>query len=112
MAFCMKCSQEVPDLTIICPHCHHDFLGMQNAKPEGWEYSSFADLVLLTGAIVSALASIVLGIATIVMGFLWLGNINHWQEPIQAGLGCSLALANLVVFLRVANLSRDRSSRR
>ncbi len=116
MAFCLKCRQEVPDLTIVCPHCQHDFLGKPVENPEGWEYSSIADLALLAGAIVSGLATIVLGLATVVMIFLLLGNLSRWQEPlwnvIQAGIGCCLALAHLVVFLRVADLSRDRSSRR
>ena len=116
MAFCMKCSQAVPDLTIVCPYCNHDFMGTQDANLEGWEYSGFADIVLLVGAIVSVLVSVVLGLATIVMVFLLLGNLSLWQETlwnvVQAGIGCCLALANLVVFLRVADLSRDRSSRR
>ena len=114
MAFCMKCSQEVLDLTIVCPHCGHDFLGDPNSDLDrGWEYSGVADIVLLIGAAASGLVSAILCFVWLgaVVGLL--GELHRWQTHLQTvamlSLALCMAMANLVVFLRVANLSQSRS---
>ena len=114
MAFCMQCSREVPDLTIECPHCGHDFLGLpKTGNPGGWEYSGLADIVLLMGAAASGLASVFLSFVLLGSVIGLLGNLNRWQSHLlivgQLSLGLCMAMANLVVFLRVANLSQSRS---
>ena len=115
MAFCMKCQKEVALLTIICPHCGHDFLDSEAPNPparSGWEYSSLADVLLLVGAVASGLAACVLAMMLIGESVMALSYPMQWGEfawPFaQQCVGFCLCLANMIVFLRVANLSRER----
>jgi|GEM_PF-1560529 len=115
MAFCMQCKEEIPALTIVCPHCGYDFLDRETPSPQrGWEYSGAADMMLLVGAVASALAAAVLGLITVVTFVTTIFNpVSLWNSVWQflTGLvGFCLSLANLIVFLRVANLSRDKQS--
>ncbi len=114
MAFCMKCGREVPDLTIECPHCGHDFLRPpQTDTPSGWEYSGLADVVLIVGAVASGMSAVILSLlllAAIVPVFLhpvpW---PSHLQMMGLLCLGACLSLAHCIVFVRVSNLRQSRS---
>ena len=113
MAFCTQCKQEVPILTVVCPHCGYDFLDREPPTPEqGWEYSEAADMMLLVGAVASALAAVGSAVLTLMMLMKMLLDPNPFIESLwQLGLsllGFCLCLANWIVFLRVANLSRDK----
>lgn len=113
MAYCMNCKEEVPALTIVCPHCGYDFLDRETPTPQsGWEYSGAADLLLLTGAFASALASVGLGLATLLLLATMILKPASLPESLRQFLSCllgfCLCMANLIVFLRVANLSRDK----
>jgi ribosomal protein L40E len=116
MAFCMKCGQEVPDLTIECPHCGQDFLRPPKTNhPEGWEYSGLADIVLMVGAAASGLSAVILScllLGAVIPRFIhpvpW---PSHLQTVGGLCLGVCLSMAHLVVFLRVSNLSHNRSDR-
>ena len=108
MAFCMKCGQEVPDLTIECPHCGHDFLRPpKTGNPGGWEYSTLADMALLAGAVASGLGAF--GCAYLICLYVCFAPVpwsDLWPFLIAGTIGFINCLALLVVFLRVGNLER------
>jgi hypothetical protein len=108
MAFCLKCGQEVPDLTIECSHCGHDFLESQQANSSGgWEYSTWADLVLLVGAVASGLGAFGCAYLMCLYMFFAPGHWSDlWQFLLAGAIGCCICTALLVVFLRVGNLGR------
>ncbi len=111
MAFCMRCSREVPDLTVICPHCNHDFLGEAPIQ-KGWEYSPTADVLLLVGAAASVIVALLLLVMIVGVLSMAVHGPSRWTELLSnvggLGLGLCSCLANIVVFMRVANLSRDK----
>jgi hypothetical protein len=113
MAFCMQCKEKVPALTIVCPHCGHDFLDRETPAPEqGWEYSEAANVMLLIGFVVSAIASLIMALMTLAMLvalFISYQNVKEtlWQLVCSA-FGTCMCLANMIVFSRVANLSHNK----
>ena len=106
MAFCMKCGQEVPDLTIECPHCGHDFLRPPKTDtPGGWEYSTLADLALLMGAVASGLGAF--GCVYLICLYVFFAPVRWsdlWPFLIAGAICFCVCSALLVVFLRVGNL--------
>ena len=113
MAYCMQCKAEIPILTVVCPHCGYDFLDRETPPPQqGWEYSGAADMLLLVGAVASALAAVGSAGLTLMMLGKMLLDPNPFLESlwqlVLSLLGFCLCMANWIVFQRVANLSRDK----
>ncbi len=111
MAFCIKCGQAVPDLTIECPHCGHDCLKPPKANSSGgWEYSPLADLALLLGAVASGLGAFGCAYLICLYAFFAPGRWSDLGPFLLAGTnGFCLCAALLVVFLRVGNLGHRPS---
>ena len=114
MASCPKCSLEIPVLAVECPHCGHDLLPPEKAVRTGWEYSRVADILLLVGTAASALGALFFAFMTVIFLFGLLGSYVEWSAAavetlVGSILGFSLCMANLIVFLRVANLGKDEA---
>ena len=113
MAYCMQCKEEIPILTVKCPHCGYDFLDRETpAAEQRWEYSEAADMLLLVGAVASALTAVGTAVLTLMMLGKMLLDPNPFIESlwqlVLSLLGFCLCMANWSVFQRVANLSRDK----
>lgn len=68
MAFCTKCSQEIDELAVKCPHYGYDFQeATSDSSTRSWEFSGLGDFVLLCSGVLSAAGiGVVLGIVACV----------------------------------------------
>jgi hypothetical protein len=87
---------------VVCPHCGYDFPEEPHSAADvrGIEYSKWADVALLIGAIVASLFCVGTAVGSVIAIF----SGEFVQGLIAGSLSFFLALAMLVVFLRVRKL--------
>lgn len=97
MAFCPECNAEIATTATSCNACGYDFSPpAKDAPSQGWEYSQFAEVSLIVGAICSIIVSIICAYIFVI------GLIErHYQTGLLNLLFAILAFAMCVVFLRV-----------
>lgn len=97
MAFCPECQAEMATNAVSCKACNFSFPPAAAApKSRGWEYSDFAEVSLIVGALSSILAAIV-------FAYMALGQLafRMYQAGLLSLLQATISFAMCVVFLRV-----------
>jgi hypothetical protein len=102
MAYCPQCRGEMGERDAACPHCGYDFPLRPDraAIRHGIEYSIWADIALMIGAVVAGLGCLCSVIGSVVAIFQ-----NQLMQGLVFGpIAAFLFLAMLVVFLRIQKL--------
>lgn len=102
MAYCPKCNGEMGQQDAVCPHCGYDFPPEPSldVKRSGIEYSLWADIALVVGAVIAGLLCFAFAIGSVVSAVAG----QFMQGLVIGPVGCLLSLAMLVVFIRVQRL--------
>jgi len=105
MAKCTKCGGEMGKLERVCPHCGYDWLWTpKDEEPKGLVYSTLADVALLIGQVVAALAC-VMGLIGCVVSLL----SGKWLDALIRGpIAVLLLFAMFVVFGRALDRNNHR----
>ena len=102
MAYCPQCRGEMGERDVVCPHCGYDFPPRpdRTAIRRGIEYSIWADIALMIGAVVAGLGCLCCIIGSVMAIFL-----NQLMHGFVVGpIAAFLFLAMLVVFVRIQKL--------
>ena len=99
MANCPKCKAEMGEREAVCPKCGYDFPPTPDASltREGIAYSPWADIALMVGAVVAAIACVGCAIGALYTLF----HGEFWAALVTLPVQFFLSLAMLVVFLRI-----------
>jgi hypothetical protein len=97
MAFCPKCKSAMGATAVACPTCGYDFPSDSSVDTTGFEYSAWADLCLVVGAMsagIGALATLLAAVQAIAYRQWLMGAVVY---PLVA----MNQLAFLVVIVRL-----------
>lgn len=98
MAFRHKCQAEMSATAVSCNACDFRFPRSEaTPKSRGWEYSDFAEVSLIIGALCSVPAAIVMAY----MALMQLAFMRMYQAGLLTLLQAIISFAMCVVFLRV-----------
>jgi hypothetical protein len=99
MAYCPKCKGEMGEADVVCPHCGYDFPPEPDSSQRriGLEYSVWADIALIVGAVVAALGCLGSAFYSVAMVL----TREYVQGLVVGPTSFFVSLALLVVFVRI-----------